>query len=86
MIINGFMSICFISDHINYAKTKVYYNLQYILSKSEGVALAPKSFPLDPPRVLAYSRCTLVHNCVFSPCILATHYLSTSSVDLHSIN
>jgi len=27
------MSICIISDHINYAKTKVHYDFQHIASK-----------------------------------------------------
>ena len=28
--VDEFISICIISDHTNYAKTKVHYNLQHI--------------------------------------------------------
>ena len=52
------MSICIVSDHINYAKTKFHYNTQHIdhvKPKYEGGASAPKAPPwIRPCRVDCY--------------------------------
>ena len=43
------MSICIISGHIIYAKTKFHYNLQHIDQVKPKVKGGPIAHPLDPP-------------------------------------
>ena len=64
------MSICIISDYLNYAKTKVHYDLQHsycqVNSNSEG-GFSP--LPDPPPRLLLFPptrirRCGIIPTCV----------------------